>query len=56
MLYYECMVMPFGLENAPSEFHKRMDENFKPCIKFVVVYIDDILFFSQTWKYHLAHI
>ena len=33
-----------------------MDDIFRPCIKFVVMYIYDILIFIQTWKYHLSHI
>jgi hypothetical protein len=39
--------MPFGLKNAPSEFQKIMNEIFLPYTSFIIVYIDDVLIFSQ---------
>ena len=44
---YEWNVMMFGLKNAPSEFQKIMNEICNPFIEFIVVYIDDVLFFSK---------
>jgi len=50
--YYEWIVMPFGLKNAPQIFQRRMDNIFKDLNHCCLVYIDDILVFSKTIEQH----
>jgi hypothetical protein len=54
---FEWLVMPFGLMNALATFMRLMEDILRPFTNsFVVVYLDDILIFSQTWEEKLHHI
>ncbi len=46
--------MFFGLTNSPATFQAMMNEIFRELITegFVVVYLDDILIFTETMEEH----
>ena len=51
------MVVSFGLNNAPAYFMNMMNKVFMEELdKFVVVFIDDILIYSETTEEHEKHL
>ena len=49
--------VPQGLCISGQRFQRCMNRVFKGCInRFVVVYLDDILIYSQTFEQHLSHL
>ncbi len=55
--HYEYRVMPYGLVNAPSVFQGFMHEVLREFLhQFVIVYIDDILIYSQSLAEHRQHV
>jgi hypothetical protein len=54
---YEFTVMSFGLTNAPAYFMYMMNNMFMDYLdKFVVVFIDVILIYSQNEQEHEEHL
>jgi hypothetical protein len=54
---YEFTVMSFDLTNAPAFFMNLMNSVFMDYLnKFVVVFIDDILIYSQSEEEHASHL
>ena len=54
---YEFNRMPFGLTNAPSTFQRLMNFVLRDTLqKFALVYLDDIIIFSNDRDNHYHHI
>ena len=52
---YRFKVMPFGLCNAPATFQKLMSD-ITAEVPHCVVYLDDIVIFSDEWSEHLSQL
>ncbi len=49
--------MPFGFRNGPAVFQRIMQGILAPFLWiFALVYIDDIVIFSKTFRDHLVHL
>ncbi|MBW0556553.1 hypothetical protein O181_096268 [Austropuccinia psidii MF-1] len=55
---YEYTRMPFGIENSPAHFQRILETIFQGEILegWMVVYIDDIIIYSETWEDHVQYI
>ncbi len=55
--HYEYRVMPFGLANSPSVFQAFVNDIFRDMLsQFVIVYINDILIYSDSLDTHVKHV
>ena len=52
---YEFLMVPFGLAQAPAYFQLLMNKVLKG-LKFTMMYLDDIIIFSQDETQHLEHL
>ena len=54
---FEYLVMPFGMTNSPATFQHFMNDIFRDMADiFVIVYLDDILVFSDNKEDHKDHV
>ena len=54
---YEWRVMGMGLTNAPATYQRMMNDILRPHLReSVLVYLDDVLVFSETLPEHLKHL
>ncbi|MBW0538357.1 hypothetical protein O181_078072 [Austropuccinia psidii MF-1] len=55
---FEYLRMPFGIKNAPSHYQKMINTIFPEELSegWLIIYIDDIIFFSETWENHLTRL
>lgn len=55
--HYEFTVMAFGLSEAPGTFQGSRNFDLSPVLrKCALVFFDDILVFSKTYRKHLKHV
>ena len=50
---FQFQVMPFGLTNAPATFQRLMDLVLTGMLWKCIVYLDDIIVFTNTVEEHL---
>ena len=54
---FEWLVMPFGLTNAPAAFQRFMNDIFSDMLDVcVIIYLDDILIYSDNKELHRKHV
>ena len=54
--FYECETMPFGATNAPATFQRLMDNFLGELNMNCIVYLDDIIIFSQDAVSHIERL
>ncbi|MBW0547642.1 hypothetical protein O181_087357 [Austropuccinia psidii MF-1] len=55
---YEYLRMPFGIKNSPSHYQIMMNTIFPTELSegWLIIYIDDIIKFSDSWCFHLKRL
>jgi len=55
--HFEYLVMPFGLTNAPASMQAYANDCLRDYLDlFCIVYLDDILIYSNTLEEHVVHV
>ena len=55
--FYECERMPFGLTNAPATFQHLMENcSSELHLSWCIIYLDDIIVFSDSLSEHLCRL
>ena len=54
--YYEFLVMPFGLSNAPTTFQSLMNQVFRDYLLKFVLFFYDVLVYSHSLTDHIEHL
>ncbi len=55
--HFEYLVMPFGLSNSPTVFQTLVNDVLRDVVnRFMFVYLDDILNFSQNERDHIQDV
>jgi hypothetical protein len=54
---YQFKRLPFSLKNAPAIYQRFMNQ-LLGCLRWIaaLVYIDDVIVYSETWPEHIAHL
>ena len=54
---YEYLVTPFGVTNAPAQLMGMMNDLLGEYLdRFILIFLDDILVYSQNMKEHAEHL
>ncbi|MBW0574685.1 hypothetical protein O181_114400 [Austropuccinia psidii MF-1] len=55
---YEYLTMPFGIKNGPSHYQRIINTIFPEELSEgrLIIYIDDIIYCSETWESHLTRL
>ncbi|AEL30041.1 polymerase polyprotein [Dahlia common mosaic virus] len=54
--HFQWRVVPFGLKQAPSIFQRHMQNALRGLEEFCLVYVDDIIVFSDKEEEHYTHV
>ena len=55
--FYQCECMPFGLTNVPPTFQRLVESCLGDMhLKWVIIYLDDIIIFSKTPREHIERL
>jgi len=53
---FEYNVLPMGLRNSPAVFMRLMNDTFRDCAGYVMVFLDDIVVYSDSLEDHERHV